>query len=152
MTLPFQVPQDNQHKRAVDYMLKELVRRGIHAEKDRSPGRYDLRIWVKDCNPFFLKVCAGDGVHFKVTRKVTEINNLLLVYIWDFEDAPACFFMTYGEALQVLGKRPLSTKSWKVAGKYSWSSATGLPRQRRQLMEARFKVRWPWLNSRLAEG
>jgi hypothetical protein len=56
----------------------------------------------------------------------------LIIYIWNADDAAEIFAITPSEAIKFLGARALKTKSWIEQKYYKWSSATGLPKNKRR--------------------
>jgi hypothetical protein len=96
-------------------------------------------------NFIYLKVRAGEGEHFKIKKSDLRLPRIVLVYIWNIDFDPECFFMTPSEALDLLGPAPLQTRSWMFKGYYNWSSASGLPALRRKLFICHFSNRWRWL-------
>ena len=71
--------------------------------------------------PIQLKVATGR--RFGLDRKYSRIANLLLVYMWDVQDAAQSrtYALTYSEALDILRRRGhTKTASWEK-GKYSIS-------------------------------
>lgn len=80
------------------------------------------------------KVRAGSGEHFSLRRTDLSSPGVLHIYIWNADTDPEVFVLTLAEALEVLGKEPLETASWKSQGGYKWSSSTGMPLSRRSEM------------------
>ncbi|WP_433935298.1 hypothetical protein [Brevundimonas diminuta] len=60
---------------------------------------------------------------------------------------PTAFFLTYEEALEVLGEAAISTKSWTVGGKYT---VTNVGSRLREKLAA-YSSRWDWLADQLSE-
>lgn len=85
----------------------------------------------------FAKVRAGSGEHFSLRRTDLGSPGILHIYIWNADTDPEVFVLTLAEALDILGKEPLETASWKSQGGYKWSSSTGMPLSRRSEMRTR---------------
>ena len=88
-----------------------------------------------------MRVRCGDGEHFSLRQSDMNGSIDFIVYIWNADDAAEIFIVTPSEALRFLGERALKTKSWIEQKYYKWSSATGLPKSKRQDFIRRFSVR-----------
>lgn len=95
--------------------------------------------------PLLLKAYGGDGSFFRVTKEFTARRVDYVVYIWDIFGEPTSYILNVAEAFDVLGPFALKTRAWRKDGIYSWSSATGVPRQRKIRFEEEFCERWDWL-------
>ncbi|MCK6106056.1 hypothetical protein [Brevundimonas sp. EYE_349] len=116
-----------------------VVDQGVDLIVFREVGERGIRAL-----PLQLK-CASVAT-FGLDRKY-EGRGIPLVYIWDVLGQPTAFFLTYEEALEVLGEAAISTKSWTVGGKYTVTNVGS--RLREKL--ASYSPRWDWLADQLAE-
>ena len=138
------------HKTAVDIIRTKLKAIQIRFDDTRVWGKYDILLKCGDSKKALpVKVLGGDGSFFKLKRADKDKKHFILAYVWFVFETPRCFLMTYSEALALLGSDPLKTKSWRTHGSYWWSSATGVPKQRRCKMEAMYSERWEWLKQQL---
>ena len=98
--------------------------------------------------PMRLKMYFGNGEHFSL-RKRDLTENYVIAYVWNLDTEPEALFLTQQEAASILGDAPLKTQSWVRDGYYRWSSATGVPARRRELLYSLYRERWAWLLNRL---
>jgi hypothetical protein len=88
-----------------------------------------------------VRVRCSEGEHFSLRHSDINGSIDLLVYVWNAEDEAEIFIITPCEAINFLGERALKTKSWIEQKYYKWSSATGLPKAKRQEFIDRFQGR-----------
>ncbi|WP_368933678.1 hypothetical protein [Brevundimonas naejangsanensis] len=116
-----------------------VVDQGVDLIVFREVGERGIRAL-----PLQLK-CASVAT-FSLDRKY-EGRGIPLAYIWDVLGQPTAFFLTYEEALEVLGEAAISTKSWTVGGKYT---VTNVGSRLREKLAA-YSSRWDWLADQLSE-
>lgn len=135
----------NAHQHGIGLLEREFQARRIRYEHAREWGTRDFVIHGDGGSLIPVKLYCGDGVFFKYRSGLTDISNLVISYIWDVYESPKFFFINSKEALGILGKKPLNTVAWRRDGVYGWSSATGLPKERKKKMESLYADRWEWL-------
>jgi hypothetical protein len=98
---------------------------------------------------FTCKIYTGEGNFFKLRK--SDAKYTMIIYYWESEEAirDSLFILTATEALEFLGDSPQQTDSWIRQGYYKWSSASGLPKQRRTTFVELFGNRIDWLKAQL---
>ena len=133
------------HRNAVDAVAQRIEKLGLPIERQRAHATTDLIVASGSKKPIHIKVYAGDGNFFKIQKKVLELNRVVLIYVWDFYEEPRFFVMLAKEAMKLVGPSAMRSQTWKSYGAYWWSAGTGLPKARREKMEALYLERWATL-------
>jgi len=127
-----------------------LVREGFNVARPAIDFGIDLIVFSAQTDKYFkaipIQIKVSTEARFELHRKYSRFKDLVLAYIWNIHKKPRFFFMTYEEALDVLGPRASKSESWKK-GYYSFSkiSKTRLEKLRN------YENRWDWLRVKLQE-
>lgn len=135
---------------ALEEFKEELLKRNVRI-LPKTAG-CDLALTIDSNNAQnckCIKLYSGAGKHFSLRKAHLSKPNCILVYIWDADLSPEYYFAKPSEALAFLGTQALKTKSWQEQGYYKWSSASQLPKSRREQFVQQFGDRWEWFVEQL---
>jgi hypothetical protein len=113
------------------------VDRGVDLIVFREVGEAGIRAL-----PLQLKCATAE--RFGLDRKYAG-RGIPLAYIWNALGAPVGYFMTYDEALELIGEGARATDSWAVRGLYTYPR---IPVDLRARLEP-YRDRWAWLEAQL---
>ena len=119
-----------------------MAKRGIHYRKTGPQRRIHFRV-SKNGKELNISVLGGDGEFLKICRFHEQLKSIM-VYVWYVFEDPEIYILPFSSLKKIFGTRPFETKSWKDGGYYSWTTATGVPDQRKAMLK-RFKDNWALL-------
>ncbi|MDZ4371570.1 MAG: hypothetical protein U1C74_09150 [Phenylobacterium sp.] len=91
-----------------------------------------------------LQLKCGSAESFSLDRKYAG-RGIPMAYVWNVLDQPTAYFLTYDEALSVLGEQAASTASWNEKGYYASTRISSALRARLEP----FRSRWDWIAAQL---
>ena len=94
--------------------------------------------------PLQLKVASAE--RFDLDRKY-EGRGIPFAFVWHVISDPTVFFLTYDEAVAVLGPAAIATKSWIEGRRYGVTRKVPVELRKRL---SPYENRWSWLDERLA--
>lgn len=113
------------------------IDRGVDVIVFKETGNHGIRAL-----PLQLKCSANESSN--LDRKY-EGRGIPLAYIWNSLSSPTVLFLTYEEALAVLGNQAASTASWQRQGRYAVTRVGGELRSKLST----YAHRWEWLSAKL---
>jgi hypothetical protein len=128
--------------KALEVLELEMDKHGIHYRKIGPKRRIHFRV-RRNGKELNISVLGGDGEFLKVCRFHEHLKPIM-IFVWHVFEAPEIYILPFLTLKKVFGTRPFETKSWKDDGYYSWTSATGVPDQRKAMLK-RFKDNWTLL-------
>ena len=118
----------------------KLKSNGIKFKQIPGKRRIHYKI-IKANREFNTVVFSADGECLKI-YKCHEYIKPFFIFIWYVYENPTFYILTYNDVRRLFGPKPFETFSWKEEGYYSWSSATGVPSQRKHILDTFYKNNW----------
>jgi len=131
---------DNLRVKALKMFESSLKKNRIKFKPIPGKRRIHYKI-LKDNKELNLVVFCSDGECLKIYRCHEHIKPFF-VFIWHVFDNPTFYILNYTDVRRLFGPKPFETFSWMEEGYYSWSSVTGVPYQRKYIMNSLYKNNW----------
>lgn len=103
------------------HLITQLVSAGIEVAKPLRDHGIDLLIYrdteIFKAIPLQIKTYRNQG--FCVLEKYAQFPSLLMVYVWNIENQPLIYVMTYEQSLDIAKQMNwLETKTWQTKKHY----------------------------------
>ena len=138
MSLPFNI--DNLRKTALRLLEEKFIKNNIKFRAINGHRRIHYKI-IKNTKEYNLSVFSGDGECLKIFKYHEDLRPYF-IYIWYVYENPTFYILDFKDVKRLFGPKPFETFSWKQGGYYSWSSATGVPIQRKNILNSYHKDNW----------
>lgn len=138
MSLDFK--NENLRLSALKALESKLRANGIKFKQIPGKRRIHYKIF-RGKKEFNAAVFCADGECLKIYRCHEHIKPFF-IFIWYVYENPTFYILTFNDLKRLFGPKPFETFSWKEEGYYSWSSATGVPSQRKHILDSFYKNNW----------